>query len=161
MSLVGQFLILLNIPLLLMGEVTISWVAILLLMLAPGLSGVLQLALSRTREYAADLGAVQLTGDPRGLASALRRLEQLNRGLLSRLFPGAGRVPLPQFLQTHPETDERVRRLLRLQREPWAQREDGRWAFVPVHREWERWSSLHPVGPHGVSFQPPKAHFNH
>lgn len=139
MSLVGQFLILLNIPLLLMGEVTISWVAILLLMLAPGLSGVLQLALSRTREYAADLGAVQLTGDPRGLASALRRLEQLNRGILSRLFPSAGRIRIPNFLRTHPETGERVRRLLRLERELWVQPADRARAGSPAFEVGPRW----------------------
>jgi heat shock protein HtpX len=137
MSLIGQFLVLLNIPLLLLGEVTIPWVAILVLILAPGLSGVLQLALSRTREYAADLGAVRLTGDPRGLASALHRLEQLNRGLLSRLFPGGGGMPIPNILRTHPETEERVERLLRLEREPWVDRADRSWAatrgFGPRH----------------------------
>lgn len=139
MSLIGQFLVFLNIPLLLVGEVTISWVAILLLILAPGLSGVLQLALSRTREYTADLGAVHLTGDPRGLASALHRLEQLNRGILSRLFRGAGRIPIPNFLRTHPDTDERVRRLLRLEREPRVQPSDRAWAGSPEFEAGPAW----------------------
>ncbi len=122
MSLIGQFLVLLNIPLLLLGEVTISWAAILLLMLAPGLSGSLQLTLSRTREYAADLGAVQLTGDPWGLASALNRLEQLNRSVFDRFFPGAGRIPIPKSLRTHPGTEERVKRLMELDGDP-----SGQW----------------------------------
>lgn len=53
----GQLLLLLNFPLLLLSEYTISWTAILILVLAPTLSALIQLALSRTREYDADLGA--------------------------------------------------------------------------------------------------------
>jgi heat shock protein HtpX len=151
MSLVGQFLVFLNIPLLLMGQVTVSWTAILLLLLAPGLSGALHLALSRAREYDADLGAVDLTGDPRGLASALHRLEELNRGLLHRLFPGRVRIPVPAFLRTHPETEERIRRLLRLEREPRAQRSErmrarrsGSGAWPGDDSSYPRWPFLFP-----------------
>jgi len=115
MSLVGQLLVILNLPLLLMGEVTISWLAILLLILAPTLSGLLQLALSRTREYDADLGAVRLTGDPQGLASALSKLERFNRRLLGRVLLPGRRLPEPFLLRTHPRTEERIQRLLRLE----------------------------------------------
>lgn len=62
--------------LLLMGMVTIDWGLILLLIIAPLVSALAQLALSRTREYAADLSAARLTGDPRGLAAALAKIEQ-------------------------------------------------------------------------------------
>lgn len=115
MSFLGQILLFLNLPLLLMGRVTIPWSAILLLVLAPTLSGLLQLALSRTREYDADLGAVRLTGDPEGLASALRKLEGQTRGLLGRVLTPGTEIPVPPFLRTHPRTEERVQRLLSLE----------------------------------------------
>lgn len=103
-SMLGLFFLLINLPLYLMGEATIPWVAIFLLILAPYLSGLMVSALSRTREREADLEASRLTGDPRGLADALRKLNYLNQGnLLERM--------VPSFLQTHPQTEERVRRL--------------------------------------------------
>jgi len=85
LSLLGQFLLILNLPLVLVGAATISWWAILLLIFAPNLSALAQLALSRTREYDADLNAVRLTGDPQGLISALAEHEQ-NICRLSRAF---------------------------------------------------------------------------
>ncbi len=118
LALFGQVLLLINLPLMLMGRVTVPWLFVILLLAAPTVSGLLQLALSRTREYEADLGAVQLTGDPRGLASALAKLERLQGGLWRRiLLPGHG-VPEPSVLRTHPVTSERVRRLLELELEP-------------------------------------------
>ena len=113
-SLFGQLLLFINLPLLLMGEVAISWIAIILLIFAPTLSNLLQMALSRTREFDADLGAAQLTGDPAGLASALRKLEYYQGNLWQRIvFPGQ-RSPEPSLLRTHPPTAERVKRLLAL-----------------------------------------------
>jgi len=64
LSLFGQFLLLLNLPLLMFSNVGISWFAILILIFAPSISALAQLGLSRTREYHADLNAVRLTGDP-------------------------------------------------------------------------------------------------
>jgi heat shock protein HtpX len=118
LSVIGQVLLLLNFPLLLMGALTVPWTAVLLLILAPTLSGLLQLALSRAREYDADLGAVELTGDPRGLASALGRLERLNAGWIERIFLPGRRVPDPSLLRTHPSTAERIRRLHELEGRP-------------------------------------------
>jgi len=86
---------------------------ILVMIFAPTLSAMLQLALSRTREYDADLAAVELTGDPRGLASALNTLEQLQGGWMERMFMAR----VPKWLRTHPHTDERIRRLLALEGE--------------------------------------------
>jgi heat shock protein HtpX len=115
LSSLGQTLLLLNLPLLLFGAAPISWFAVLLLIVAPTLSGLLQLALSRTREFDADLGAAQLTGDPVGLAMALRKMEQSEANIFERVFfPGYRRAPDPSVFRTHPQTQERVRRLLEL-----------------------------------------------
>ncbi len=110
-SFFGKLLIFINLPLLFMGEAVISWWAILILLLAPMVSGLLYMGLSRTREYDADLSAARITGDPEGLASALERLEQLNGQLLRRLLLPRRRAMGPEILRSHPDTSERVRRL--------------------------------------------------
>ena len=117
LSLTGQILLLINLPLLILGEGTLPWPPILLLIFAPTLSSLVQLALSRSREYEADLGAAALTGDAVGLASALTKLEASHHGLLARLFHPVPRIPDPSILRTHPPTEERVRRLLEIARE--------------------------------------------
>ncbi|MBI5569601.1 MAG: M48 family metalloprotease [Desulfomonile tiedjei] len=117
MSWIGQLLLIINLPLFLMGALSIPWLIILLLIFAPTLSALLQLALSRTREYEADLDAARLTGDPRGLASALAKLERMSGSLFETiLFPGR-RVPEPSLLRSHPPTEERIQRLLELEEE--------------------------------------------
>ncbi|MES9972139.1 MAG: zinc metalloprotease HtpX [Candidatus Thiodiazotropha sp.] len=114
LSLIGQLLLLINLPLLLFGQTTLPWLPILLLLIAPTLSALAQLALSRSREYEADLGAAKLTGDPRGLASALNKLEPPRHRLLERLLHPGPRIPDPSLLRTHPPTAERVARLMAL-----------------------------------------------
>jgi len=114
LSFTGQLLLLINLPLLLLGEATLPWVPILLLIAAPTLSTLVQLALSRSREYEADLGAAAITGDPLGLASALGKLESMQQTLFGRLFHPLPRIPDPSMLRTHPPTEERVRRLIEL-----------------------------------------------
>jgi heat shock protein HtpX len=115
LSLAGQILLLINLPLLLTGQLTISWWLILLLIISPNAVALLQLGLSRSREFNADLDAARLTGDPKGLASALSKLERAERSLLSRLLMPGRKVPVPSVLRTHPDTRERVRRLLELE----------------------------------------------
>lgn len=115
----GKFLLFLNLPLILMGSYTVSWWAILLLIFAPMLSGLLQLALSRTREFDADLDAVQLTHDPVGLMNALQKLENHATNLWQQiLMPGRG-VPDPSIFRTHPHTKDRIARLQALSTEPY------------------------------------------
>lgn len=116
LSLMGQLLLLLNIPLLLVGTATINLWVILLLILAPTLSAIAQLALARTREYDADLNAAWLTGDPEGLARALLKIEQMQGGWLERIFLPGRRVPDPSLLRSHPKTSDRVERLISLRR---------------------------------------------
>ncbi|MAW88553.1 MAG: peptidase M48 Ste24p [Phyllobacteriaceae bacterium] len=92
----------------------LPWLAILLLLAAPTIGSLLQLALSRTREFDADLGAAMLTGDPDGLSSALWKLERFQvRQWEGMMLPG-GRMPAPSILRSHPKTEERVARLSRL-----------------------------------------------
>lgn len=114
LSFIGRVLLLLNLPLLLMGRAPIPWVGVILLIIAPALSGLLELALSRTREFSADLGAAELTGDPEGMASALQKMEDYESSLAKKiLLPGHG-IPNPSLLRTHPNTEERIKRLLEL-----------------------------------------------
>ncbi len=115
LSLLGQLLLLVNLPLILLTDVSINWFAILLLILAPTICALAQMGLSRTREFDADLNAARLTGNPEGLASALVKIERLQGGWLERLFFPGRRVPEPSLLRTHPPTDQRVRRLLELE----------------------------------------------
>jgi heat shock protein HtpX len=117
LSITGQLLLLINLPLLILGQATIPLLPILLLLIAPSISALVQLALSRSREFEADLGAVEMTGDPLGLASALNKLESPWQGLLTHLFHPVPRIPEPSLLRTHPATEERVRRLLEVARE--------------------------------------------
>jgi heat shock protein HtpX len=117
LSYVAAFLAMMNIFFLLTaGEAYISWIGILLLYLAPTLSSLLQLALSRTREYDADLGAARLIGNPHALASALHKLDRYTgRFWEDLMFPVPGRrVPQPSLLRSHPTTEERIARLREL-----------------------------------------------
>src|SRR5262249_27298852 len=95
----------------------ISFIALLLLYLAPTASSLLQLGLSRSREWDADLEGAMLTGDPRGLASALDKLERYQGHFWEDLmFPVPGRrIPQPSLLRSHPPTQERISRLLALE----------------------------------------------
>jgi heat shock protein HtpX len=114
LSLFGQLLLLVNLPLVLMSQVSVNWFAILILIFAPIISTLAQLGLSRAREYDADLNAARLSGDPEGLARALARIDRLQGSWLERaLLPGR-RLPEPSLLRTHPPTEERVRRLMEL-----------------------------------------------
>lgn len=115
MSLLGVGLLLLNLPLVMMGQVAVPWLLVALLTFAPTLLALLQLALSRTREFDADLEAARLTGDPIGLAQALARLERYQGAFWEDLFAPGRRSPDPSLLRTHPRTEERVERLRALQ----------------------------------------------
>jgi heat shock protein HtpX len=114
MTMAGGLLLIINLPLLLLGRAQVSWTFILLLLFAPTVATLLQLGLSRAREYDADLEAAELTGDPAGLASGLNKLEHQGAGLWERIFMPGRRLPEPSLLRSHPPTEERVRRLLAL-----------------------------------------------
>ena len=117
LSLLGQLLVLINLPLLFFGDVLLPWGPLLLMMFAPTISAFLQLALSRTREFDADLDAARLSADPAGLAAALAKLDEYQRRIMRRLLIPGHRGTEPSLLRTHPKTEERVRLLLDLEKE--------------------------------------------
>ncbi|MDQ3764917.1 MAG: zinc metalloprotease HtpX [Actinomycetota bacterium] len=109
----GLILLVVALPLTAGGTFSPLWLA-LILTAVPTLVTLLQLALSRSREYDADLQAAALTGDPEGLASALEQLERSEGRIWERVMIPHRRAPDPLLLRTHPPTAERARRLREL-----------------------------------------------
>jgi heat shock protein HtpX len=118
MSMLGVLLFLFSLPLAFFGGQPIPWLGILLLYFAPTASSLLQLGLSRAREYDADLEGASLSGDPQALASALHKIEAVQGNIFETIFLPGRKVPVPSLLRTHPPTEERIRRLLELQDAP-------------------------------------------
>jgi heat shock protein HtpX len=130
LSLFGQALVIVYLPLWIFAHKDIPLTIIALLVFAPSLSMVMQLALSRQREYAADMGAVELTGDSQGLASALNKMEQYQRSVWDTFLRPGRKLPEPSVLRTHPYTAERIKRLLALDEgRPFAHEQHG--ALLP------------------------------
>ena len=106
-------MLLVAVPSLLLSGSYLFLIGALLLISAPMMTNLMQLALSRAREFNADLGAVALTGDSIGLASALKKLERATSGGgFPWVFAGKKKQSVPAMLRTHPPTEERVRRIL-------------------------------------------------
>jgi heat shock protein HtpX len=119
MSTVGLISLFLNIGSYASGTGSgVPWLAVVVLLAAPTVGGLIQMALSRTREFSADLGAAMLTGDPDGLASALAKLERARGGLWESILLPGGRIPDPSVLRTHPLTRDRIARLTALKATP-------------------------------------------
>ncbi|MBI5903040.1 MAG: zinc metalloprotease HtpX [Deltaproteobacteria bacterium] len=96
-------------------------VTIATLIIAPIAAMIIQMAISRSREYGADEGGASLTGNPLYLADALRKLEYYNKripmpgnnGATAHMFivsPLSG-GSLVKLFSTHPPTEERIKRL--------------------------------------------------
>ncbi len=91
-----------------------------MVLLAPIAASLIQLAISRQREYSADATGAEICGNPESLASALLRLEegakaipmQVNQATeplyIVKPFSGGG---IAKLFSTHPPIEERVRRL--------------------------------------------------
>jgi heat shock protein HtpX len=94
--------------------------AIAMMLLAPIAAGLIQMAISRTREFSADAASAQYTGDPNKLISALRKLEagsqripmdvspSMSHMYIIKPFSGAS---MARLFSTHPPTEERIARL--------------------------------------------------
>jgi heat shock protein HtpX len=91
-----------------------------LILVAPLAAGLIQLAISRTREFAADAGAAEITDNPLGLANALKKLETIATQIPMNGNPAMSplliinpmsKEGLQSLFRTHPTTEERIRRL--------------------------------------------------
>lgn len=124
----GWILLIFSLPVFLFSGTTLSFAAIFALIASPLLSYLMQLALLRSREFAADLGAVELTGDPAGLSSALTTIERPNRTVFDLFFPVRNSAQGSAIFRTHPATEERIKRLNGLSRSTRAQRRGPEWS---------------------------------
>jgi heat shock protein HtpX len=106
------------------GRSTNPIVGILVMILAPIAASLIQMAISRAREFEADRGGAEISGDPRALASALQKIHNAAQGIpletaerhpetaqmmIMNPLSGGG---LRGMFSTHPSTEERVARLL-------------------------------------------------
>lgn len=94
---------------------------------APLAALLIQLAISRSREYGADEGAAKLTGMPMSLASALKKLEGYSKRIPSGVEPSTAHLfivnplrgdALFKLFSTHPPIQERVKRLEKMAEGP-------------------------------------------
>lgn len=113
LSYVGLLSILFTFPMTRAGHPHLLLLSVVLIFL-PLIVTLVQLALSRSREFDADLEGASLTRDPEGLASALEDLEGSTGRLWERIMVRRGWVPDPLLLRTHPSTADRTRRLREL-----------------------------------------------
>ena len=92
---------------------------LVMIILAPIAALLIQLAISRSREYSADAGGAEILGDPLPLASALHKLEmsagrtpmEVNPATSSLYIVNPLRGGLTGLFRTHPDTAERIKRL--------------------------------------------------
>jgi heat shock protein HtpX len=91
------------------------------IILAPLAAALIQAAISRSREYDADAGGAQITGNPNGLASALRKIESASKQIPMDASPATAHLfiikpfsinGLLGLFSTHPPTEKRIERLL-------------------------------------------------
>ncbi len=100
-------------------------VMLLMIIAAPMIAMMMQMAISRTREYGADRAAVEATGNPEAMANALRRIESFARNYEMPTAQGTQHMfiinPLTgggmrQLFSTHPPTDKRIAAIMALKR---------------------------------------------
>ncbi len=97
---------------------------LLVMILAPLAASLIQMAISRAREFEADRGGAEISGDPQALASALQKIHRFAQGMpmeAAERHPETAQMMIMNPLSagglrglfsTHPSTDERVARLL-------------------------------------------------
>lgn len=92
---------------------------VLMMILAPIAAVIIQMAISRSREFLADAGGAQILGDPLPLASALEKLEWAAERVPMQASPATSHLyivnplvgGLGNLFRTHPQTSERIARL--------------------------------------------------
>ena len=106
------------------GRSTNPIVGMLVMLLAPIAAGLIQMAISRGREFEADRGGAEISGEPQALASALQKIHRIAQGLpleTTERHPETAQMMIVNPLSagglrglfsTHPSTEERVERLL-------------------------------------------------
>lgn len=106
------------------GRSTNPIVGILVMILAPIAASLIQMAISRAREFEADRGGAEISGNPRALASALQKIHNVAQGVpleAAERHPETAQMMIVNPLSagglrglfsTHPSTEERVARLL-------------------------------------------------
>jgi len=96
---------------------------LVMIILAPLAAMLIQMAISRSREYQADATGARVAGRPDGLAGALLKLEQASRQIPMQVNPATSHLfivnplsgaTLAQLFSTHPPIEERVRRLQKM-----------------------------------------------
>jgi heat shock protein HtpX len=99
---------------------------ILVMFLAPLAASLIQMTISRAREYEADRGGGEISGDPEALAMALRKIESYVKGIPFQAIeehPAVAQMMIMNPLSagglrglfsTHPDTEERVSKLLQM-----------------------------------------------
>lgn len=99
--------------------------SLIMMIVAPIAAALIQMAISRSREYLADSTGAKICGHPVSLASALQRLEDYNHRLPMDVNPATAQMyivnPLTcgtvaNLFSTHPPIQERIQRLVKLQR---------------------------------------------
>ena len=106
------------------GRPTNPIASIAMAILAPLAASLIQMAISRAREFEADRLGAEIAGDPRSLASALEKIQHYASGIplhTTEAHPETAQMmimnpltggSLANLFSTHPSTEERVRRLL-------------------------------------------------
>jgi heat shock protein HtpX len=97
-----------------------GWAGILMIFLAPIAAALIQMAISRTREYDADSASAQYTGTPHQLISALQKLDAYSKRIPMEASPATQHLfivkpfsgqALMRLFSTHPSTEDRIARL--------------------------------------------------
>jgi len=106
------------------GRSTNPIVGLLVMLLAPLAASLIQMAISRAREFEADRGGAEISGEPQALASALQKIHRIAQGIpleTAERHPETAQMMIMNPLSagglrglfsTHPATEERVARLL-------------------------------------------------
>jgi heat shock protein HtpX len=110
------------------GRPSNPFVGILVMLLAPLAASLIQMAISRSREFEADRGGAEISGDPQALASALDKIHRYASGIpmaAAEAHPETAQMMIMNPLSagglrglfsTHPATEERVAKLMEMAR---------------------------------------------